>query len=77
MRILQTGCAKGLTAPEGPRFDRADALRVLRFDTACGCEGCGRRLRRQYDKTVQPPWRAGGKKPPEVANASLWLEWVM
>ena len=33
------------------RFDGAFAPRVLKFDTACGHEGCGGRLRRQYYKT--------------------------
>ena len=47
------------------RFDGASAPRVLRFDMACGHEGCGGRPSRRRGasmiKPLQPPWRAEGK----------------
>ena len=58
------------------RFDGASAPRVLKFDMACGHEGCGGRLRRQFlenhttglrpGKIGKPPFGRG--KPPKVAN---------
>ena len=61
-----------MTAASRLRFDRADALRVLRFDTACGCEGCGGRLRRQFVKN-RTTALAGGGRPPEVADSPPYL----
>ena len=48
------------------RFDGAFAPRVLKFDTACGHEGCGGRLRRQYYKTLQT-----GLRPMENTPTAL------
>ena len=55
------------------RFDGASAPRVLKFDMACGHEGCGGRLRRQFlenHTTGLRPWEnmqtalAGDKNAP-------------
>ena len=60
------------------RLDGAFAPRVLKFDMACGHEGCGGRLRRQYKenlynraspvgKQANRPFGRGKCAPPLVA----------
>ena len=51
------------------RFDGAFAPRGLKFDTACGHEGCGGRLRRHYYKTFTT-----GLRPRENMQTALWAK---